>query len=173
MMIGFAKPIAVAKGLESTAVVGVLIISICNSFGRLLWGIISDKIGRKLTLIILLAGTGGMSLLVNAANGYWIYVVIAFIGFFYGGFLSNFPALTADLFGARHMATNYGLVLMGFGIGAVVSSYVAGYYKNIAANDISLMFPAFVIAAICAGVGILLILLLKAKFVRFNSSKTS
>ncbi len=163
MMIGFAKPIAVAKGLESTAVVGVLIISICNSLGRLLWGIISDKIGRKLTLIILLLGSGIMSLLVNAANGYWIYVVIAFIGFFYGGFLSNFPTLTADLFGARHMATNYGLVLLGFGIGAVVSSYVAGYYKNIAAADISLMFPAFIIAAICAGVGILLISLLKVK----------
>ncbi len=61
------------------------------------------------------------------------------------------------------MATNYGLVLLGFGIGAVVSSYVAGYYKNIAATDISLMFPAFIIAVICAGVGILLISLLKVK----------
>lgn len=163
MMIGFAKPIAVAKGLESTAVVGVLIISMCNSLGRLLWGIISDKIGRKRTLIILLAGSCVMSLLVNAANGYWIYVLIAFIGFFYGGFLSNFPALTADLFGARHMATNYGMVLLGFGLGAVVSSYVAGYFKNVAAADISLMFPAFVIAAVCAGVAILLVLPLKVK----------
>ena len=163
MMIGFAKPIAVAKGLESTAMVGVLIISMCNSLGRLLWGIISDKIGRKLTIIILLAGSGIMSLFVNISNGYWIYVLIAFIGFFYGGFLSNFPALTADLFGTRHMATNYGMVLLGFGLGAVVSSYVAGYYKNIASTDISLMFPAFIIAAICACVGILLILPLKVK----------
>jgi OFA family oxalate/formate antiporter-like MFS transporter len=163
MMIGFAKPIAVAKGLESTAVVGVLIISMCNSLGRLLWGIISDKIGRKLTLIILLAGSCVMSLLVNAATGYWIYVLIAFIGFFYGGFLSNFPAITADMFGARHMATNYGMVLLGFGVGAVISSYVAGYYKNIAANDITLMFPAFIIAAVCAGVAILLVLPLKMK----------
>ncbi len=166
MMIGFAKPIAVAKGLESTAVVGVLIISMCNSLGRLLWGIISDKLGRKMTLIILLLGSGLLSLLVNAANGYWIYVLIAFIGFFYGGFLSNFPALTADLFGPLHMATNYGMVLLGFGAGAVVSSYVAGYYKNIAANDISLMFPAFVIAAICAGVGVLLLLPLKVKKIK-------
>ena len=163
MMIGFAKPIAVAKGLESTAMVGVLIISMCNSLGRLLWGIISDKIGRKLTIILLLAGSSIMSLFVNIANGYWIYVLIAFIGFFYGGFLSNFPALTADLFGTHHMATNYGMVLLGFGLGAVVSSYVAGYYKNIAATDISLMFPSFIIAAICACVGILLILPLKVK----------
>lgn len=163
MMIAFAKPIAVAKGLGETATTGVLIISLCNSLGRLVWGIVSDKLGRKTTLIILLVGSAVMSLLVNAATGYWIYVLIAFIGFFYGGFLSNFPSFTTELFGARHMATNYGMVLVGFGVGAVVSSYVAGYYKNLAAADISLMFPAFVIAAVCAGVGILLMLPLKAK----------
>lgn len=163
MMIGFAKPIAVAKGLASTATLGVLIISMCNSLGRLLWGIISDKIGRRVSLLILLSGTAGLSLLVNVANGYMIYVLIAFIGFFYGGFLSVFPALTADLFGPKHMATNYGMVLLGFGVGAVVSSYIAGYFKNLAAENIALMFPAFVIASICACVGIVLILMLKGK----------
>ena len=86
MMIGFAKPIAVAKGLAETATIGVLIISMCNSLGRLFWGTISDKIGRRATIIILLAGSGLFSLLVNVASGYLIYVLIGFIGFFYGGF---------------------------------------------------------------------------------------
>jgi OFA family oxalate/formate antiporter-like MFS transporter len=161
MMIGFAKPIAVAKGLESTATIGVLIISMCNSMGRLFWGMISDKLGRKRTILFLLIGSGALSLLVNSVNGLFIYVIIGLIGFFYGGFLSTFPALTADLFGPKHMATNYGMVLLGFGVGAVTSSYIAGYYKNVAAQDISLMFPAFVIAAACAGVSILLMLFLK------------
>lgn len=161
MMIGFAKPIAVAKGLAEVAIVGVLVISLCNSLGRLFWGMISDRIGRKKTIIILLAGSGSMSLLVSSANGYWIFVLIGFIGFFYGGFLSNFPSLTADLFGAKHMATNYGMVLMGFGFGAVIASYIAGYFKNLASQDIDLMFPAFIIAAACAAVGILLMLTLK------------
>ncbi len=161
MMIGFAKPIAVAKGMAATATVGVLAISMFNSVGRLFWGTISDKLGRKNTLIILMAGSAVSSMLVNVAEGYLIYVLIGLIGFFYGGFLSVFPALTADLFGPMHMATNYGMVLCGFGAGAVISSYIAGYYKNIAAQDISLMFPAFVIAALCAVVGILLILMLK------------
>ncbi len=161
MMIGFAKPIAIAKGLASTATIGVLAISMFNSLGRLFWGMVSDKLGRINTLIVLLAGTAVFSLLVNAANGYWIYVLIALIGFSYGGLLSNFPSLTADLFGAKHMATNYGFVLLGFGIGAVISSQIAGYYKNIAVNDISLMFPAFVIASCCAVVGIVMMLILK------------
>ncbi|MEL7610713.1 MAG: OFA family MFS transporter [Bacillota bacterium] len=161
MMIGFAKPIAVAKGLGETATIGVLVISMCNSLGRLCWGMISDKLGRKRTIIVLLLGSGILSMLVNSANGYFIYVLIGLIGFFYGGFLSNFPSLTADLFGPKHMATNYGMVLLGFGVGAVASSYIAGYYKNVAAQDISLMSPAFFIAAGCAAAAILLMLLLK------------
>ncbi len=163
MIIGFAKPIAVAKGLAEVAIVGVLVISLCNSIGRLFWGMVSDRIGRKKTIIILLACSGTVSLLVSAANGYWIFLLIGFIGFFYGGFLSNFPSLTADLFGAKHMATNYGMVMMGFGFGAVIASYIAGYFKNLASQDINLMFPAFVIASACAAVGILLMLTLKIK----------
>lgn len=161
MMIGFAKPIAVAKGLAETATIGVLVISMCNSLGRLFWGMISDKIGRKTTIVILLVGSAICSLLVNMATGYLIYVLIGIIGFFYGGILSTFPALTADLFGAKHMATNYGMVLIGFGIGAVASSSIAGYYKDLAADNISLMLPAFIIASACAAVGILLVSFLK------------
>lgn len=163
MMIGFAKPIAVAKGLGATATIGVLVISMFNSLGRLCWGMISDKLGRKRTIILLLCGSGALSMSVMQANGVLIYVLIGLIGFFYGGFLSTFPSLTADLFGPRHMATNYGMVLIGFGVGAVASSYIAGYYKNVAAQDISLMSPAFFIAAACAGAAILLLLLFLKK----------
>lgn len=161
MMIGFAKPIAVARGLAETATVGVFAITMFNSFGRLFWGVVSDKIGRKRTIVLLLGLTAVLSLCVNAATGYLVYVLIACIGFAYGGFLSTFPAFTADLFGARYNATNYGIVLVGFGIGAVVSSYIAGYFKNIAAADINLMFPAFIIASVAAVVAVISILLIK------------
>ncbi|MCL2020052.1 MAG: OFA family MFS transporter [Oscillospiraceae bacterium] len=164
MMIAFAKPIAIAKGLESVATIGVLAITMFNSLGRLLWGMISDRLGRINTILILLAGNAVLSLLVNMAQGYFIFVLIAFIGFFYGGLISNFPSLTADLFGPKHMSVNYGIVLLGFGGGAVISSQIAGYFRNVAAdaNDINLMFPAFLIASCCAAAGIVMMLILKA-----------
>lgn len=162
MMINFAKPIALAKGMTaSVASMGVIIISLCNSLGRLFWGFISDKLGRKLTITILLFGTAILSLFVNLATGAFIIVLIGLIGFFYGGFLSNYPSLTADYFGPKNVAFNYGIVLLGFGVGAVVSSYIAGYFKNLAQNDISKMFPAFIIASAAAVVAILLISFLK------------
>ena len=161
MMMNFAKPFAVMKGLEATATIGVLAITMSNSLGRMIWGIVSDKLGRINTIFVLLAGSAVLSLLVSIADGYWIYFLIALIGFFYGGFLSTIPALIADLFGAKHMASNYGYVLLGFGTGAIISSQIVGYYVNLAATDINLLFPAFNIASICAAAGIAMMLTLK------------
>lgn len=164
MMITFARPIAVARGLEATATIGVLAITMFNSVGRLIWGMISDRLGRINTIVILLSGNAALSLLVNMIpdGSYLIYVLIACIGFFYGGLLSNFPALTADIFGLKHAATNYGFVLLGFGGGAVISSQIAGHFKNLADTyGINAMFPAFVIASCCAAAGILMMFILK------------
>ena len=162
MMIGFAKPIAEAKGLVETATIGVLAITLTNSLGRLLWGMISDKLGRIPTILILLTGTAALSLFVNAAVGNWVFVLIALVGFFYGGIIGTYPSLTADLFGPKYMATNYGVVLLGFGSGAIISSQIAGHYRNVAAENIDLMYPAFVIASCCAAAGIVMMLIIRA-----------
>ena len=79
-----------------------------------------------------------------------------------------------DSFGAKNMGTNYGIVLLGFGVGAIASSYVAGIYKNaanitsvvdgvtkITGTDLSKMQPAFLFASVAAVVGLVLMLLLK------------
>ena len=175
MMIGFASPIAVAKGLTvEIAAVGVMIISIFNSFGRVFWGTASDRLGRRNTLMLLLGITAVAILFVNLADGLFIFVLIALIGFAYGGFLGVFPSLTADFWGPKNMGTNYGIVLLGFGAGAIISSYVAGYFKNLATirevvdgvtkvtgTDLSKMQPAFIIASVAAVVGLGLMLLLK------------
>lgn len=164
MMIGFTKPIAIAKGVTAEiATLGVMIIAIFNSFGRLFWGFISDKLGRKNTLLLLLLLTAVIILTVNIATGYLILILIAVVGFSYGGFLGTFPAITADYFGSKNMGVNYGLVMFGFGVGAVASAYIAGYYKDIsnAAGDINLMMPAFIIASAASLIGAILMFLLK------------
>jgi OFA family oxalate/formate antiporter-like MFS transporter len=165
MMIAFARPIAEASPrLAATATIGVLAINLSNACGRLFWGIISDKLGRINTILVLLTGTAILALMINlVVESYLLYGLIACIGFFYGGILSNFPSLTADMFGAKHMATNYGVILLGFGAGAIISSQIAGYYRDVAqtAGDINRMFPAFVIASCCTAVGILMMIALK------------
>jgi len=169
MMIGFTRPIAVARGLAATASLGVIAIAMFNSLGRLFWGWVSDRIGRTNTLVLLLGGTAVLSLFVGVVSGYWIYLIIALIGFCFGGILCSYPPLTAELFGPKFLAANYGFVMLGFSAGAIISSQIGGYFKNLAAYDISRMFPAFVITSICATAAIGMILVMKGIMKRQNA----
>lgn len=158
MVIPFAKVLGLSGGLSDLAATsGVMVIAGFNSFGRLFWGWVSDKLGRKNTLLILLLMAGVTILFVAAAKSYLILVLIAIVGFSYGGFLGVFPALTADYWGLKFMGVNYGMVLLGFGVGAVASSYVAGYFKDLTGG----FATPFIVASIAAFLGAVLVFFLK------------
>ncbi len=160
MMIPMAKILGLQpdSGLtKEAALLGVMIITGCNSFGRLFWGWVSDKLGRKNTLLILLVIAAASILCVAFVKAYLLLAIIAVIGFSYGGFLGVFPSLTADFFGTKNVATIYGMILLGFGVGAVASSW------TVAALSATKSFStAFMIAGIAAVVGFVVISMLKA-----------
>jgi OFA family oxalate/formate antiporter-like MFS transporter len=158
MVIPFAKVLGASGGLSpKVATAGVMVIAIFNSFGRLFWGGISDRVGRKNTLLILTLLAGASILFVASAQSYTILVLIGIVAFAYGGFLGTFPALTADYWGIKHMGTNYGMVLLGFGVGAVAASFIAGHLKDVYGN----FSWAFIIASAASFLGFLLVLFLK------------
>jgi len=70
---------------------------------------------------------------------------------------------------------NYGFVLLGFGVGAIISSQIAGHFRNVAAEagDISLMYPAFVIGSACAAAGVVMMLALRASTNRKRLAEAS
>lgn len=160
MMIPMAKILGLQpdSGLtKEAAVVGVMIITGFNSFGRLFWGWISDKLGRKKTLLILLVIAAASIVGVSFAKAYVMLALIAVIGFSYGGFLGVFPALTADFWGTKNLATIYGMILLGFGVGAVASSYIVAHFSALKAFS-----TAFIIAGVASVIGFVIISLLKA-----------
>lgn len=158
MVIPFAKVLGISEGLsKEVATLGVSIIAGFNSFGRLFWGWISDKIGRKNTLLLLMLLAGTTILFVSSAKSYWILATIGLVGFSYGGFLGVFPALTADFWGTKNMGVNYGMVLLGFGVGAIASSYIAGYFKDLTGG---FTIP-FIVASAASFIGAILIFFVK------------
>jgi len=159
MMIPMAKILGLQpdSGLtKSAAVAGVMIITGFNSAGRLFWGWFSDRLGRKKTIMVLLVIAAISIVAVSFVKAYAMLAVIAIIGFSYGGFLGVFPAMTADFYGTKNVATIYGMVLLGFGIGAVGSSYTVA--KLSATKSFS---TAFLIAGIGAVVGLIIMSMLK------------
>jgi OFA family oxalate/formate antiporter-like MFS transporter len=111
----------------------VVALSIGNGGGRILAGVVSDKIGRQLTmfgcfvlqavLMVLLAQAQAGTTLATAGV---MAVLSALIGANYGANLSLFPSITKDYYGLKNFGVNYGLVFTAWGIGGFLLSMLAG-----------------------------------------------
>jgi len=128
MVIGSVAGLA-KKSMGPMAFVAVAIMALGNAGGRVVAGILSDKIGRKATLSIML---GFQALLMFAAipivgSGSATLLVIAatFIGFNYGSNLALFPSFAKDLWGFKNYGLNYGALFTAWGVGGFVMGRVS------------------------------------------------
>jgi len=128
MIIGHMAKIAAAQlpNLDlGFALVAVLAIG--NAAGRVVAGIVADKIGGTRTmLIVFVAQAAMMGLLAFAGTPAALVPIAAAIGFCYGANLSLFPTTTAGYFGTKNLGVNYGLVFTAWGFGGVFGSMTAG-----------------------------------------------
>ncbi|UCF33133.1 MAG: OFA family MFS transporter [Phycisphaerales bacterium] len=142
--------------LEGAAAVGVL--AIFNAVGRVVWGFVSDRIGRTLAMILMFCLQGVTLLVLAGLNSKLaLSVGAACVGFNFGGNFALFPSLTADLFGAKNLGANYGWVFTSYGVAGVIG-VAAG---NLAYSRTGSYFVAFVLAAILCFLSALLALALK------------
>jgi hypothetical protein len=140
-------------------------LAIFNGLGRILWGMISDRIGRKSAIIIMSLAQGAAMLMtyhvfINTGLTTGLIVAACLIGFNYGGIFALFPAITADWFGNKEVGRNYGWVFSAYGVAGIVGPLLAGVFKDAAAggaSPIGWMTP-FLIAGISCLVGGLLMM---------------
>jgi len=128
MIIGHMAKIAAAQmpGLDlGFALVAVLAIG--NAAGRVVAGVVADRIGGTRTmLIVFVAQAAMMGVLAFAGTPLALVPIAAAVGFCYGANLSLFPTTTAGYFGTKNLGVNYGLVFTAWGVGGVFGSMTAG-----------------------------------------------
>lgn len=152
-----------AKMIEKIMAAGYLLVSwgaIFNTCGRIGTGIISDKIGRMNALIINYIAACiimfAFPYLLSIKNIILLFIATA-IGFWcYGGGLSLFPSFTADFYGPKNLGFNYGLVFIGWGLGAFMPKLAGYIYDKYKSYDY-----AFYIAGLLIILGIILALITK------------
>ena len=138
MIISVAKKIVADQIADTLAVAAVMGLAIGNGGGRIVAGIISDKIGRKATmfaffvfqavLLFLLSKAQGGSVLASAPS---LIIITALIGANYGSNLTLFPSITKDYYGLKNFGVNYGLVFTAWGVGGFMLSFGAGKLYDI------------------------------------------
>lgn len=136
-MLNFVKgmntiPKDVYADIVTKGATAVIIVSILNAAGRIIWGKISDSIGRKTTLLVMFVFSGVIMLVLNGLSSYALYIFgVSCVGFCFGGFLALYPAFTADYFGTKNVGANYGFMFTAYGAGGLLGPWLAPKLMNV------------------------------------------
>ena len=133
MVIGKLAVIAKIQANVELGFILVAILAIGNGGGRILAGLLSDKIGRRATLfgcfviqavmVVLLSQAKDSNILASVPI---LAVISALIGANYGANLSLFPSITKDYYGLKNFGMNYGFVFTSWGVGGFMLAMLAG-----------------------------------------------
>lgn len=158
MMIGHLASIAAMQaGIVNVAVI-VSLLAVSNAGGRVGGGILSDKIGRKNTMLLVFT----TQLLNMLAFSYYTSLPLIALGtvvtgLSYGSLMSVFPSTTADNWGMKNYGTNYGVLYLAWGVSGVVGPLIAAWVVD-ATGTYAL---AYTISAALLGIAIVFGLMTK------------
>ncbi len=162
MVIGSAKGLAKASMGEMAFLV-VVIMSVGNAAGRLIAGVVSDKIGRGTTLCIMLAFQAclmfaAIPVLVGEGSSPLVVAsIVTAMVFNYGTNLSLFPSFAKDHWGMKHFGMNYGILFSAWGVGAFVMVRVSAMLTAKTGS----MESSFIVAGVLLLVGAMMALSLR------------
>ena len=114
--------------MKESAFIAVAVMAVGNAAGRICAGLLSDKIGRRWTLMLVLLFQAALMFIAipvtKSTDGakYVIVLVATLIGFNYGANLSLFPSFAKDLWGLKNFGMNYGVLFTAWGAGSMLSS---------------------------------------------------
>ena len=158
MMIGHLASIATIQANIAHSAYIVSLLAISNASGRIGGGMLSDRIGRRNTMMVVF-GTQLLNMLAFSFYTTEPLIILGTIvaGFSYGSLMSTFPSITSDNYGMKSYGTNYGVLHTAWGVSGVVGSLIAGWVVD--ATDT--YAAAYTLSAVLLGVAMVLGLWLK------------
>ena len=160
MMVSATSPIAQKQiGLNAmSAALCVSLMTLFNMFGRISFGFIYDKLKGWNSLILVLLINGISMLMLTMAHSYAYFILcIALVGFSFGGLLVVFAPMVKIIFGSKFYNRNYGLIFIGYGVGAFVGPKISASFFDATGSYVM----GYIGSAILAALAIVLVLVAK------------
>lgn len=141
-------PHAINLGISSASAANILVfISGGEIMGRVVFGVLADRIGNRQTIIIAFVIISiGLFWLIPVKELWLLYLLACVLGFSQGGAELGSP-LIAELFGLRSHGLIFGVIALGYSLGAAIGPLIAGYIFDVT-GGYSIAF------LICAAMGI-------------------
>jgi MFS transporter, OFA family, oxalate/formate antiporter len=167
MTTGNLSQIAKSLNVFDTKIFGIAIVpftatltGITNAFSRIMWGSISDKLGREYTMTLAFAVEGFFIFLMTQITGSPVLfvLVLPFVFLSWGEIYALFSAITGDVFGPKNATANYGMLYTAKGMASILAgwgaalmaaffagSFVVPYYITCAFDIIAAILAFFVL----------------------------
>ena len=123
------KPVATNFRISNAALTVALVLTpLANGFSRIMWGWVSDYLGREWTMftafslqaIFLIAATT----LGRTGDAIWV-VLMVLVFLTWGELYALFPAVLGDLYGSKNSALNYSFLYSAKGFAALLGGGIA------------------------------------------------
>ena len=132
--------------------------------GRVLFGIASDRLGRKIsTIICMLLNTVAMVWLLWSQDLWMFYLFALAFGFTWGGMAPTMAALCGDTFGIGKIGAILGVMDAGFSVGAAIGPIIGGHIFDVSQS----YFMAFLCGAVVMLMATLLVTLIRREQEKF------
>ena len=167
---GLADPTIEPEKLAAYGATLIAISSLCNGVGRLLWGMISDRIGRATVFRILLASQMLVfGVLMTETNPWVLSALVCYVLLCFGGGFATMPSFIVDVFGSNRMSVIYGAVLTAWAAAGMLGPLYVGHLKD-QYPDRGVMY-CFLIGVLILGLGCVFTYLLNGDRIRLGTPK--
>jgi OFA family oxalate/formate antiporter-like MFS transporter len=143
--------------MQAAAAVSTL--AITNAAVRILIGLVADRVGTKLSLLIVFSlQVIAMALLYPAGPSVvFLGIIAGIIGWNYGAMFTLFPTACLQYYGPTAQGANYGLLFTAFGLAGFAGPLVGGLLKDITGT----YYAPFIAGAIVVSLSVLVSIILK------------
>jgi OFA family oxalate/formate antiporter-like MFS transporter len=132
MIIAHVAIIAKEQARWEWGFVPVVLLAIFNSVGRVVSGVLSDRIGRTQTMVLaFVLQACNMFIFSHYTSSALLVFGSAFTGLCYGTIFTLMPAATADFYGIKNLGVNYGFLFTGFGVAGVFGPLLGGKIRDL------------------------------------------
>ena len=150
----------------------VTLTSLCNALSRIVWGSVSDKLGRENTMFVTFGVEALLVFLVTKIAGAPVgfLALFSFVFLFWGEIYSLFSATTGDVFGSKNASANYGMVYTAKGLASLLAGWGAAALAAYLGGSFAV---PFYIAAVLCGIAAIFSLFVLKPLVRNRIAKES
>ena len=163
MTTGNMSQIAKSLNVADATFMGIAIVpltatiaGVMNAFARIMWGAVSDRVGREYTMAFAFALEGVLIFLMTQISGSPIafMLLMPFVFLAWGEIYALFSAITGDVFGPKNSSANYGILYTAKGMSAILAGWGAAAVAAMYAGSFSVPYyiaaGADIVAAVLA-----------------------